>query len=98
MKFGTRVDDFFDYLTQLIHLDRKHTTIGCAVTKLLHRCLEGAIDRLDAIAKKILESNHERKSEAALACLVNHFKQVDRAAVFLQWPCDYVAGRIYRKV
>ena len=52
MKRRAGVDDLLDHLAQLVDLDRKHAAICVAITKLLHRRLKGAVDRLHACRSK----------------------------------------------
>ena len=80
MKLRAGVDDLFDHFAQLIDLDRKNAAIFVAITELLHRRVKGAVDRLDPVPQQILEPDHERKTESALARFVHHFEQIDRAA------------------
>src|SRR5262245_54100113 len=73
MKLRTSVDNLFDHLAQLIHLDRKDAAILVAITELLHGRVKGAVDRFDPMAQQILKPQDKRKTEAALACFVDHF-------------------------
>ena len=98
MKFRTSVDDFFDHLAELIHLDREDSAVRRAITEFLHRALESAVHCLHPVAEKILESNDKRKTEAALAGLVHNLEQIDRASVFLQRLGNDVAGGVDGKV
>src|ERR1700722_12602778 len=98
MKLQAGVDDLFDHFAQLIHFDRKNTAIQASVTKLADRVLEGQIDRFDPVTKQILKTNDERETQVPGARLVNHFENVDPAALFLQWGRDNVSVFVDRKI
>ena len=74
VKLLAGIDDFFDHFAQLIHLDRENAAILAAVIEFLDRVSKRAIDRFDAVAKQILEANHQRKTEAPRARFVYDFE------------------------
>jgi uncharacterized protein len=69
-----------------------------AVAELIDRVLKCDIDRLDAVTKQILETDHEWKTESAGPGLVNYFEKVNAAAIFLKRLGNYVAFGIYREI
>ncbi len=83
MKFLAGVDDLFDHLPQLVHLDREDPAVVVAETEFVDRTLEGAVDRFNAMPQQILKTNHERKSEAARPRFLHDFENVDRSAALL---------------
>ena len=54
------------------------------VIEFSDRILKRAVDRFDPVAQQILETNHERETEAALPRFVHDFHNIDDAAVFLE--------------
>ena len=84
MKLLASIDNFFDDFAQLIDLDRKDAAILTAIAEFRDRVLKCEIDRLDAVAKQILEPNDEWKTQSARARLVYDFKNGDAAAIFLK--------------
>ena len=92
MKLLAGIDNFFDYLTQLIHLDRENAAILAAVIELLNRVSKRAIDRFDPVTKQILEANDQRKTEAAGPRFVYDFEDVDRSTGLLQGHRLHIAS------
>ena len=86
MKLLACIDNLFDDFAQLIDLNRKDATIFVAITKLRHRGLKRAVDRVDAVPQQVLKSDHQRKSEVPGARFVNDLEKVDGTAAFLQRP------------
>ena len=98
MKFLAGVDDLFDHLAQLVHLDREDAAVVVAETEFVDRALEGAVDGFNAMPQQILKTNHERKSEAARPRFLHDFENVDRSAALLQRPHFDVARGVDREV
>ena len=61
------------------------------IIELRHRVLKRAVDRFDAVAQQILETNDERETEPALARFVDHLEMSIDPAVFLKRPRNDVA-------
>ena len=91
MKLLACVDNFFDHFAQLIDLDRENAAILIFVIEFRHRVLKRAIDRFDAVSQQILETNHERETEAALPRFADHLHDVDAPAVVLKWTRNDIA-------
>src|SRR4029077_15152177 len=90
--------DLFDHFTQLVDLDWENAAIRTAVAELLHRCLEGPVDRFNSMAKQILEANHERKSEPPFSCFLHHLEQIDRATGILERFRNDVPSAVDREI
>ena len=73
MPWLASVEDFLHDLAELVDLDREHTSIGCCVVGLRYCAGECLVDRLDAVAKKVVEPHHERKSKIVRAGLGDDF-------------------------
>src|SRR5437763_120729 len=83
MELFTCFDNFLDHFPKLIHFDWENAAITATIIKFRDRGFKGPVNALDAMTKQILETNDQRKTEAARARFVHHFQNIDRAAVFL---------------
>src|SRR5205085_5812248 len=83
MEFFTCFDDFLDHFAKLIDFNGENAAITAPIVKFRDRRFKSTVDALDAMAKQILKTNDQRKTEAAGARFVHHFQNINRAAVFL---------------
>src|SRR5262249_26065019 len=60
----SRFENFLDDFMELIHLDRVHTDIGISITRFFNGFAECSVQLSNARAKKILESNEQRKLDS----------------------------------
>src|SRR5438552_16844721 len=83
MELFTCFDDFLDHFPKLIDFDGEDAAITAPIVKFRARGFKGPVDTHDAMTKQILKTNDQRKTEAARARFVDHFQNINRAAVFL---------------
>src|ERR1700719_2634435 len=84
MKSPPGFDDLFDHLAQLIDLDRKDAAVMTLVAEFVDCVLKREVHRLDAVAKQILESDYERKTQSSRPRFADDFQDIDASTIFLE--------------
>ena len=77
------LEDLFDDLALLVHLDREHAAVLALVSVLLNGVLERAVNLAQAMFQNLAEANQNRRMDAAQNQLIHQFLQIDARASVL---------------
>jgi hypothetical protein len=98
MVWGTSIDDLFNHLAQLVHLDWKDPFINVLIVGFSNRRAKCLINLFDSVSQQILKADNERKRHSAIPGLIHYIHEVDRLTIGSGRHDLNVAGRIYREV
>ena len=73
------LEDLFDHLALLVHLDRKHAAVVALVAVLLDRVFERAVNLAETVLQNLAEANQNRRIDAAQDELVDQLFEIDAA-------------------